>query len=156
AHALMAARRHVHVFTFSTRLTNITRSLRHRDPDEALARSAAQVRDWSGGTRISEALALFNRHWSRRVLGQGASVLLMTDGLERDQLEGLGAETARLQRACHRLIWLNPLLRFDGFEPRARGIAAMLPHVDAFLPVHSLEALSDLCSVLSERPERRG
>lgn len=154
AHALTAARPRVHVFTFSTRLTNISRMLRHRDPDEALARCGIAVRDWSGGTRIGEALHAFNRLWSRRVLGQGASVLLMTDGLERDHPEGLELEMARLRRSCRRLIWLNPLLRFDGFEPRARGIAAMLPHVDAFLPVHSLHALTDLSEILSGRMDK--
>ncbi|MFC6487631.1 VWA domain-containing protein, partial [Nitratireductor sp. GCM10026969] len=113
------------------------------------------VRDWSGGTRIGEALATFNRLWSRRVLGQGATVLLITDGLERDDIERLAREMERLQKSCRRLIWLNPLLRFDGFEARARGVRAILPHVDEFRPVHSLDALSDLCTALSAAPRRR-
>ena len=107
------------------------------------------MKDWSGGTRIGDTLHEFNRLWSRRVLGQGAVVLLITDGLERDDTAGLAAETERLHKSCRRLIWLNPLLRFDGFEPRARGVRAMLPHVDEFRPVHNLEALSDLCAALS-------
>ncbi|MDZ5696463.1 VWA domain-containing protein [Chelativorans sp. M5D2P16] len=154
-HALTEKRRRVHSFVFGTRLTNLTRQLRHRDPDEALAECAGAVRDWSGGTRIGEALATFNRLWSRRVLGQGATVLLITDGLERDDIERLAREMERLQKSCRRLIWLNPLLRFDGFEARARGVRAMLPHVDEFRPVHSLDALSDLCAALSAAPRRR-
>ena len=151
-HALSENRRRVHTFVFGTRLTNLTRQMRHRDPDEALADSAAAVRDWSGGTRIGDALAEFNRLWSRRVLGQGAVVLLITDGLERDDVEGLSEEMERLRKSCRRLIWLNPLLRFDGFEARARGVRAMLPHVDEFRPVHTLDALADLCASLSSAP----
>ncbi|MBX3567615.1 MAG: VWA domain-containing protein [Rhizobiaceae bacterium] len=151
-HALAEKRRRVHTFVFGTRLTNLTRQLRHRDPDAALADCSAAVRDWSGGTRIGDALSEFNRRWSRRVLGQGAVVLLITDGLERDVVEGLSGEMERLHKSCRRLIWLNPLLRFDGFEPRARGVRAMLPHVDEFRPVHNLNALADLCASLGERP----
>lgn len=147
-HALTEKRRRVHTFVFGTRLTNLTRQMRHRDPDDALADCAAAVKDWSGGTRIGEALSDFNRLWSRRVLGQGAIVLLITDGLERDDIGGLGGEMERLHKSCRRLIWLNPLLRFDGFEARARGVRAMLPHVDEFRPVHNLEALADLCAAL--------
>jgi uncharacterized protein with von Willebrand factor type A (vWA) domain len=150
-HALSEKRRRVHAFVFGTRLTNITRQLRHRDPDEALADCSAAVKDWSGGTRIGEALGEFNRLWSRRVLGQGAIVLLITDGLERDDVEGLSAEMERLHKSCRRLIWLNPLLRFDGFEARARGVRAMLPHVDEFRPVHNLDALADLVASLDRR-----
>ena len=131
-HALTEKRRRVHTFVFGTRLTNLTRQMRHRDPDEALADCSAAVKDWSGGTRIGDTLAEFNRLWSRRVLGQGAVVLLITDGLERDDVAGLCEEMERLHKSCRRLIWLNPLLRFDGFEPRARGVRAMLPHVDEF------------------------
>jgi len=148
-HALMMKERRVHGFVFGTRLTNITRQLKARDPDEAIARCTADVRDWSGGTRIGEALLRFNRFWSRRVLTQGAVVLLITDGLERDEIGVLGQEMDRLHRSCRRLVWLNPLLRFDGFEARARGVRGMLPHVDEFRPVHNLEALSDLCKALS-------
>jgi len=148
-HVLSERRRHVHSFAFGTRLTNLTRQLRHRDPDEALAECTKAVEDWSGGTRIGEALHVFNKDWSRRVLGQGATVILMTDGLERDRVDLLERETERLSKSCRRLIWVNPLLRFDGFEPKARGVRAMLPHVDEFRPVHSLEAISDLCDALS-------
>jgi uncharacterized protein with von Willebrand factor type A (vWA) domain len=112
------------------------------------------VRDWSGGTRIGDALADFNRLWSRRVLGQGAVVLLITDGLERDDVTGLAEEMERLHKSCRRLVWLNPLLRFDGFEARARGVRAMLPHVDEFRPVHTLAALADLVASLSARGGR--
>ena len=150
-HALTEKRRRVHAFVFGTRLTNLTRQMRHRDPDDALADCAAAVKDWSGGTRIGEALGEFNRLWSRRVLGQGAIVLLITDGLERDDVEGLAAEMERLQKSCRRLIWLNPLLRFDGFEPKARGVRAMLPNVDEFRAVHNLEALADLVASLDKR-----
>jgi len=154
-HALTESRRRVTSFVFGTRLTNLTRQLRHRDPDEALAECAAAVQDWSGGTRIGEAIGTFNRLWSRRVLGQGAVVLLITDGLERDNVEALAQEMERLHKSCRRLIWLNPLLRFEGFEPRARGMRAMLPHVDELRPVHSLDALSDLCEALSAAPRSR-
>ena len=147
-HALTEKRRRVHTFVFGTRLTNLTRQMRHRDPDEALAGCSAAVQDWSGGTRIGDALGTFNRLWSRRVLGQGAVVLIITDGLERDDVAGLAAEMGRLKRSSRRLIWLNPLLRFDGFEARARGVRAMLPLVDEFRPVHTLDALTDLCAAL--------
>lgn len=142
-------RRQVHSFVFGTRLTNLSHVLNHKDPDEALAIAADMVEDWSGGTRIGEVLQQFNLVWSRRVLGQGANVLLITDGLEREDTDLLAAQTERLRKSCRRLIWLNPLLRFDGFEPRAAGVKAMLPHVDEFRAVHSLDALSDLCAALS-------
>jgi uncharacterized protein with von Willebrand factor type A (vWA) domain len=147
-HAIGRSRR-VHTFLFGTRLTNVTRELRRRDPDEALAACASAVADWSGGTRIATALREFNRKWSRRVLGQGALVLLFTDGLEREAGDDLGREMDRLHRSCRRLIWLNPLLRFDGFSARARGIRAMLPHVDEFRSAHSLESVTDLCRALA-------
>ena len=153
-HALTRRRRHVSSFTFATRLTNVTRSLRHRDPDEALARIGALVTDWDGGTRIGSALREFNVRWSRRVLGQGAIVLLVTDGLDREDANGLAQETARLQRSCRRLLWLNPLLRYQRFEPRAAGVRAMLPHVDAFLPVHDLASIEQLTGALSETAGR--
>ena len=148
-HVLTERRRRVHTFLFGTRLTNVTRAMRHKDPDQALDECAAAVRDWSGGTRIGETLKEFNRLWARRVLGQGAIVLLITDGLEREGVELLGAEMDRLHRSCRRLIWLNPLLRFGGFEARARGVKAMLPHVDEFRPVHNLLSLADLVSALT-------
>ncbi|MER9329117.1 VWA domain-containing protein [Mesorhizobium sp. M0488] len=153
-HALTEKRRRVHTFVFGTRLTNLTRQMRHRDPDAALADCSVAVRDWSGGTRIGDALAEFNLTWSRRVLGQGAVVLLITDGLERDDVAGLSEEMERLHKSCRRLIWLNPLLRFDGFQARARGVKAMLPHVDEFRSVHNLDALADLCASLDKKSAR--
>ena len=153
-HALTEKRRRVHTFVFGTRLTNLTRQMRHRDPDDALANCSAAVQDWSGGTRIGDTLHEFNRLWSRRVLGQGAVVLLITDGLERDDVAGLSEEMERLRKSCRRLIWLNPLLRFDGFEPRARGVKAMLPHVDEFRAVHNLNALADLCASFDKSSAR--
>lgn len=155
-HAIAEKRRRVHTFVFGTRLTNLTRQMRRRDPDIALADCARLVRDWSGGTRIGETIGEFNRRWSRRVLGQGAVVILISDGLERESVEGLGVEMERLRKSCRRLVWLNPLLRFDGFEARARGVRAMLPHVDEFRPVHNLNALRDLCASLADTPKARG
>lgn len=153
-HRLTEERRRVETFLFGTRLSQVTRALRARDIDAALADVSGSVHDWSGGTRIAESLHVFNREWSRRVLGQGAIVLLFTDGLERDNGGSLGLEMDRLHRSCRRLIWLNPLLRYDRFEPRAAGIRAMLPHVDEFRPVHQLASLEDLASALS-RPAMR-
>ncbi len=168
-HAVTDARKRVHSFLFGTRLTNVTRALKARDPDEALAACSASVADWSGGTRIASSLAAFNKNWARRVLGGGAIVLLITDGLERDPPSnppllapegregGLAFEIDRLHRSCRRLIWLNPLLRFTGFEAKARGVQAMLPHVDEFRPVHNLDSMEALCRALSEHraAERR-
>ena len=134
----------VHTLVFGTRLTNITRSLRHRDPDVALRQADAQVHDWKGGTRIATCLDEFNRLWARRLLGSSAAVLLMTDGLDRDEHGDLSKAAAQLGRMAHQIVWLNPLLRFDGFEPRAAGVRAILPHVDRFLPVHNLASLADL------------
>ncbi|MEP1933219.1 MAG: VWA domain-containing protein [Roseibium sp.] len=148
-HAVTAERRDVHTFLFGTRLTNVTRQLRMKDPDEALEACSDGVEDWSGGTRIATALHDFNRHWSRRVLSGKPTVLLITDGLERDTDEDLDREMDRLHRSCRRLIWLNPLLRFDGFGAKAKGIRAMLPHVDEFRAVHSLDAVEDLVKALS-------
>jgi uncharacterized protein with von Willebrand factor type A (vWA) domain len=145
----------VHAFTFGTRLTNVTRALRRRDPDAALAAAGQAARDWEGGTRIGAALHAFNRDWSRRVLGRGAVVVLITDGLERESPEVLGAEAERLHLSCRELVWLNPLLRWDGFTPRAGGIRALLPHVDQLRPCHSLQSLVDLAEVLSGA-DRRG
>ncbi|MTI45139.1 hypothetical protein JM93_01484 [Roseibium hamelinense] len=148
-HAVTEERRDVHTFLFGTRLTNVTRQLRMKDPDEALEACAEGVEDWSGGTRIATALHAFNRTWSRRVLSGSPSVLLITDGLERDTDEDLEREMDRLHRSCRRLIWLNPLLRFDGFQAKAKGIRAMLPHVDEFRAAHSLDAIEDLVAALS-------
>ena len=148
-HALTNDRDRVHTFLFGTRLTNITRHLRNRDIDIALERVTGAVEDWSGGTRIGDSLSDFNRFWSRRVLGQGAIVLLISDGLDRNAGRGLGEEVERLHRSCRRLVWLNPLLRFEGFEPKSRGIQAILPSVDEFRPVHNLQSLSELIEALS-------
>jgi uncharacterized protein with von Willebrand factor type A (vWA) domain len=139
----------VHAFTFGTRLTNITRHLRHRDVDAALAAAGREARDWEGGTRIGACLHAFNRDWSRRVLGQGAVVLLITDGLDRDDPEALAREMERLRLSARRLIWLNPLLRWDGFAPRARGVRAILPQVDSFRACHNLSSLEDLVAALN-------
>lgn len=155
-HALSEKRRRVHSFVFGTRLTNITRSLRARDPDEALALAGRAAPDWEGGTRISQALHGFNRVWSRRVLAGGAVVLLFTDGLERHLDGQLGFEMDRLHRSCRTLVWLNPLLRFDAFEARASGIRTMLPHVDQFRPIHNLAAMADLCAALAPDATRQG
>ena len=149
AHALTNDRHRVHTFAFGTRLTNITRDLRHRDIDKALALVARRVDDWSGGTRIGACLHRFNRFWSRRVLGQGAVAVLVTDGLDRDADGGLGREMALLHRSCRKLVWLNPLLRWRGFEPRSWGIRTMLPHVDAFRTCHNLKSLEELADALA-------
>jgi uncharacterized protein with von Willebrand factor type A (vWA) domain len=148
-HAVTDARKRVSTFLFGTRLTNVTRALKAKDPDEALAACAASVADWSGGTRIAASLQAFNKLWARRVLTQGAIVLLITDGLERDPDDRLAFEIDRLHRSCRRLIWLNPLLRFAGFEARAKGIRTMLPHVDELRPIHNLESMSELVRALS-------
>ncbi len=146
----------VHTFTFGTRLTDITRCMRHRDPDEALAMADERVADWRGGTRIAASLHEFNHRWARRVLGANAAVLLVTDGLERGDDDGaeLDRAIALLHRSAHRLVWLNPLLRYQGFQPRAAGVRTMLAHVDHFLPVHSLDSLADLGRAL-RAPLRR-
>ncbi|WP_439597884.1 vWA domain-containing protein [Falsiroseomonas sp.] len=149
-HAIANDRDRVHTFLFGTRLTNVTRQLRHRDAEVAFEAVAKAVPDWSGGTRIGDSLDLFNRLWSRRVLGQGAVVLLITDGLDREGARGLSEATDRLQKSCRRLIWLNPLLRYAAFQPKSQGIRAMLPHVDEFRPVHNLTSLRDLVSTLSD------
>jgi uncharacterized protein with von Willebrand factor type A (vWA) domain len=154
-HAITNDRDRVYTFLFGTRLTNITRYLRHKDVDLALDRIAGAVDDWSGGTRIGECLSEFNRRWSRRVLAQGAVVILITDGLDRDAGVGIGREMDRLHKSCRRLIWLNPLLRYEGFAPKSLGMKALLPHVDEFRPVHNLESLGELVSVLSRPSERR-
>ena len=152
-HAIIDARKRVSVFLFGTRLTNVTRSLRARDPDEALARCSSAVEDWAGGTRIASSLHAFNKLWGRRVLGQGAIVLLISDGLEREADARLAFEMDRLHRSCRRLIWLNPLLRYGGFEPKAQGIKMMLPHVDGFRPVHNLKSIEGLVEALSSSRE---
>jgi hypothetical protein len=148
-HAITNDRDRVNVFLFGTRLTNVTRQLRHRDVDVALAQVGSVVSDWAGGTRIGACLEEFNRRWSRRVLAQNAVVLLISDGLDAEGGQGVGPQMERLSKSCHRLMWLNPLLRYDRFEPRPAGIQAMLPHVDDFLPVHNLESLIQLAGVFA-------
>ena len=147
-HALANDRSRVHTFLFGTRLSNISRMLRHKDPDDALNQVGRMVEDWSGGTRIGAALHAFNRDWSRRVLGQGATVLLITDGLDREGAEGVSCEMERLNKSCKKLIWLNPLLRFDRYEPRSGGARAMMAHVDDFRPVHNLVSIAQLGQAL--------
>src|SRR5438067_7466727 len=155
-HAVTDARKRVHSFLFGTRLTNVTRALKSKDPDEALAQCSASVVDWSGGTRIATSLCEFNKRWARRVLTQGAIVLLITDGLERDPDDRLEFEIDRLHRSARRLVWLNPLLRFDGFEAKARGIRTILPHVDEFRPIHNLDSIAELTRALSASGGRAG
>jgi len=153
-HAITNDRDRVSVFVFGTRLTNITRQLRHRDVDVAMAKVAEAIKDWSGGTRIGGSLREFNWKWARRTLGQNACVLLVSDGLDREAGEGLAEEMERLAKSCRSLVWLNPLLRYERFEARPAGVRAMLPHVDLFLPVHNLKSLVDLARTLSA-PMRR-
>jgi hypothetical protein len=155
-HAVTNDRDRVHSFLFGTRLTNVTRQLRHQDPEAAFEMVSHAVPDWSGGTRIGESLDRFNRLWARRVLGQGAVVLLITDGLDREGARGLADATERLRKSCRRLVWLNPLLRYAGFQPKSQGIRAMLPHVDEFRPVHNLASLRELVAALSSRHAGRG
>ena len=148
-HVLANSRDQVHAFVFGTRLTNVTRHLRFRDADVALGKALEAVEDWSGGTRIGACMRSFNHEWSRRVLGQGAVVVLITDGLDRDVGDRLEKEMDRLHKSCRRLIWLNPLLRYAGFQPKALGVQAILPHVDDFRPAHNLESVSSLVEVLA-------
>jgi uncharacterized protein len=148
-HAITNDRDRVSVFVFGTRLTNITRQLRHRDVDVAMGKVAEAIKDWSGGTRIGGSLREFNWRWGRRTLGQNACVLLVSDGLDREAGEGLADEMERLAKSCRYLVWLNPLLRYDKFEARPAGVRAMLPHVDLFLPVHNLKSLVDLARTLT-------
>ncbi len=149
-HAITNDRDRVHTLVFGTRLTNITRHLRNRDVDIAMNRVASAIQDWAGGTRIGVCMAEFNRKWSRRLLGQNAVVLLISDGLDRDVGAGLGTEMERLHKSCRKLVWLNPLLRYEGFQPRPSGVRAMLPHVDAFMPVHNIDSLVDLARELEQ------
>jgi uncharacterized protein with von Willebrand factor type A (vWA) domain len=149
-HAITNDRDRVSVFVFGTRLTNITRQLRHRDVDVAMAKVADAIKDWSGGTRIGASLREFNFKWARRTLAQNACVLLVSDGLDREAGEGLSEEMERLAKSARYLVWLNPLLRYEKFEARPAGVRAMLPHVDLFLPVHNLQSLVDLAKTLSK------
>ena len=155
-HALMngprAADLRVSAFVFATRLTNITRLLRRCDHDVALGRVTAAAADWSGGTRIAHCLKRFNREWARRIPLAGATVLLVTDGLELAEIEVLSEQAERLKRSCRRVLWLNPLLRYDAFAPKARGVRALLPHVDQMLPLHNIESLQRLLLALERSP----
>ncbi len=155
-HALIGSDRRNHSFLFGTRLTNVTRMMRNRDPDHAVAACVRAVDDWSGGTRLAGCLHDFNRQWSRRVLGQNATVLLVSDGLERGDVGELAFEAERLSKSCRRMIWLNPLLRYEAFQPKAAGIRTLLPLVDAHLPVHNLDSLAALSQVLAAMPVRTG
>jgi uncharacterized protein len=155
AHLLGQAGPRVETFVFGTRLTRLTPLLRQRDPDVAVALCTGSVKDWSGGTRIAHCLHDFNRRWARRVLGSRATVLLVSDGLEHEGTDELAFEMERLHKSCRRLVWLNPLLRYAAFEPRARGIRAMLPHVDDFRPVHNLASLAQLVQALAQTPAAR-
>ena len=140
----------VHAFTFGTQLTNITRHLKSNDVDFALAKAGQETQDWGGGTRISACVHFFNRNWSKRVMGQGSVALLITDGLERDQFSDLGHEINQLRMRSKRLIWLNPLLRWEEFSVKAKGIKAILPHVDSFISSHSIESLENLARIISQ------
>ena len=157
-HTLTNAADRVHTFVFGTRLTNVTRLLRDRDVDRALGRVGSEVRDWYGGTRIGAALRAFNLLWSRRLLASGAVVLLVTDGLDREGGGGIQAEARRLRKSCRQLIWLNPLLRYRAFAPKAAGIRALLPEVDEHRPIHNLESLVQLAEALgaAAAPAGRG
>src|SRR3989440_528054 len=148
AHAI-ARREDLEAFVFSTRLTRITRLLRQRDLDRALDSVSKGVRDFSGGTRIGDALGDFNRHWARRVLGHGAVVIIISDGWDRGDPSQLTAELVHLRRSSHRLIWLNPLIGSEGYEPLTRGMAAALPYCDDFLSAHNVQALDDLGRLLA-------
>lgn len=150
AHAVTNARDRVSTFVFATRLTNISYFLRHRDVDHALEQVSEQVQDWGGGTRISDCIREFNLVWSRRVLAQGAVVLFLSDGLERERLDDLSRQVERLRKSCRRLVWLNPLLRYEDFEPRAHGVRRILPHVDDFLSAHNISSLKGLGDALSK------
>ncbi len=149
-HVLTTFRNDVHTFLFGTRLTNVTRFLRFKDVDEALAATSSAVEDWSGGTRIGDCLKEFNFNWSRRVLGPGAIVLFITDGLDRGGGIGLSKQIKLIQKSSKRLIWLNPLLRYEEFAPKPTGVKAILPYVDEFRPIHSLESMDQLVNALSE------
>ncbi|MFQ5709902.1 MAG: VWA domain-containing protein, partial [bacterium] len=148
-HTITAGKLKVETFVFGTRLTRITRTLRRRDIDDAVTSVSQAVNDWAGGTRIGEAVRDFNYLWARRVLRSGAVVLIISDGWDRGDIPLLEREIARLARSCARLIWLNPLLGYEGYEPLTRGMRAVLPSIDDFLPVHNLESLQQIGAVLA-------
>lgn len=148
-HAVTAGMRRVETFVFGTRLTRITRYLQQRDIDDAVSSVSQKVNDWAGGTRIGDALKDFNYLWARRVLRSGAVVMVISDGWDRGDIPLFEREVARLSRSCYRLIWLNPLLGYENYEPLTRGIKAAMPYIDDFLPVHNLESLEQIGEVLS-------
>ena len=148
-HAITNEQDRVYSFVFGTRLTNISHMLRERDVDEAMQRITEIVADWDGGTRIGHCLREFNMRWSRRVLTQGPVVILISDGLDRDAAEGIGPQIERLHKSCRRLIWLNPLLRYEAFAPKSMGVRAILPHVDEFRTAHNLDSLMALADALN-------
>jgi uncharacterized protein with von Willebrand factor type A (vWA) domain len=148
AHAAVASGRRVETFALGTRLTRLTRALSSRDPDEAMARAADAVEDWSGGTRLGEGLRTFNDRWGVRGIARGAVVVILSDGWERDDPSMLAEQMARLRRVAHRIVWVNPLKATDGYEPLARGMAAALPFVDDFVEGHSLESLESLAHLV--------
>ena len=154
-HSMAGGLERLEAFLFATRLTRITHHLSHRGVDQAVSEVARAVPDWAGGTRIGQAIKTFNHQWARRVLGWGSVVLIISDGWDRGEPELLSREMARLQRSCHRLIWLNPLLGSATYQPLTRGMQAALPFVDDFLPVHNLASLEDLARHLNTLPERR-
>ena len=145
----------VEAFVFGTRLTRVTRLLKHQDIDEAMRRVAREVQDWSGGTRIGQSLQTFNQEWARRVLRNGAVVLIISDGWDRGDPDLLAREMARLQRSCYRLIWLNPLLGSPRYEPLTRGMQAALPYIDDFMPIHNFASLEALAKHLSQIDQKR-
>jgi len=145
----------VEAFVFGTRLTRVTRLLKHQDIDEAMRRVAREVQDWSGGTRIGQSLQTFNQEWARRVLRNGAVVLIISDGWDRGDPQLLAQEMARLQRSCYRLIWLNPLLGSPRYEPLTRGMQAALPYIDDFMPIHNFASLEALAKHLSQIDDKR-
>ena len=154
-HTLSGRLDRVEAFLFATRLTRITRFLKHRGVDQTVDELARAVPDWAGGTRIGQALKTFNFQWLRRVLGSGSVVLIISDGWDRGEPELLVQEAARLQRSCHRLIWLNPLLGSPDYQPLTRGMQAALPYADDFLPVHNLHSLEALARHLNNLGPRR-
>ena len=155
AYAIENAAEHVEAFVFATRLTRITRQLRSHDPDAALSRVSRAVEDWSGGTRIGEALSMFNHRYARRVLAQGATVVLISDGWDRGDPLGLQSAVRKLQRSCHRLIWMNPLLGAPGYEPLTVGLKSALPYVDDFIAAHNLASLEALGHLIATSGDRR-
>ena len=142
-------------FTFGTRLNRITHTLRHKEVEDTMDILAKSIKDWSGGTRIGETIEKFNLLWARRVLGGGAVVLVISDGWDTGDVDKLEKEIDRLHRSCHRLIWLNPNLGYDDFQPLTRGVQTLLPHTDDFLPIHNLNSLVDLGNVLATLNSRR-